>query len=340
MDKDNAVDAEYEDVEDKPMTTAIAIVSPMDAPIEVFREGLDRRRANRSALMAWIKDSLKRGTDYGEIKGKDSLWKPGAEKILGMLGCTADYPNLHKYEEAALEGREIKNIILKCIIRNGDGREIAEGIGARSMSQDRGDLNKCLKMAKKSCLIDATLQAGGLSEIFTQDLEDMFPGDVEDDTTPPPREEKKAEPPKATEKTEDGMSEKQNGMLKSLVGRLDKEAGEKLAKWLERGSHSKKDASEMIKRSLERIDLMKNDEKRGEAPQKPSFRPGDKDDPYTFFLNNCKAAKAAVGEVEYYACLGAMGFEKANQVNPDDEENQRVILEALSDIALAKRDEG
>lgn len=57
---------------------------------------------------------------------------------------------------------------------NGAARaQWADGVGARSLEQDYGDLNKALKMAEKSAHIDATLRMAGLSEVFTQDLEDM-----------------------------------------------------------------------------------------------------------------------------------------------------------------------
>ena len=52
----------------------------------------------------------------------------------------------------------------------------AEGTGARRIAQDNGDINKSLKMAEKSAHIDATLRVAGLSELFTQDLEDMAGG--------------------------------------------------------------------------------------------------------------------------------------------------------------------
>jgi len=76
-----------------------------------------------------------------------------------------------------LSGGEIDNIILKCELVNSSGDIVASGVGARSVTKEKGDLNKALKMAKKSALIDATLDLGGLSEVFTQDIEDMaFPG--------------------------------------------------------------------------------------------------------------------------------------------------------------------
>jgi hypothetical protein len=167
--------------------------NPLDLPAATFQEGLNRRKANRAALMAWIRDALVEGSDFGKIHvmgwnkckaGKDcqnpahfskaSLFKPGAEKICGMLGVTVRYPTLQDYERAALTGAQLTQIIIKCEIIDASGRVVADGVGARIIAQDNGDINKALKMAEKSAHIDATLRMAGLSEVFTQDLEDML----------------------------------------------------------------------------------------------------------------------------------------------------------------------
>jgi len=170
---------------------------PMDMPAERFSEALIRREDNRNALLKWIKSNLKVGIDYGQIHfvGKDkcnlakegrsyecvnprhwskpSLWKPGAEKICGMLGLIPRFPNLNEYENAVIRGEDIKVIILKCELHTGNNLVAGEGTGARRIFQDDGDINKSIKMAEKSAHIDATLRIAGLSELFTQDLEDM-----------------------------------------------------------------------------------------------------------------------------------------------------------------------
>jgi len=172
--------------------------SPLDWPVEVFTQALDRREVNRKALLKWIESNFKPTIDYGQIHvvGKDkcqyarkgqqqdcpikyhwskpSLWKPGAEKICGMLGLIPRFPNLDEYGKAVLQGADIKVIILKCELHTPSGFITAEGTGARRVDQDKGDINKSLKMAEKSAHIDATLRLAGLSEIFTQDLEDML----------------------------------------------------------------------------------------------------------------------------------------------------------------------
>ncbi len=168
--------------------------SPLDLPAEQFRAGLDRRRENRALLMGWVRSALVEGVDYGRIHvvgknkcslgnkcqnpshfSKPSLFKPGAEKICGMLGVTVHYPTLCEYEQAALKGVQLQNIIIRCEIQDASGRVVADGVGARSIQQDYGDINKAMKMAEKSAHIDATLRMAGLSEVFTQDLEDIIP---------------------------------------------------------------------------------------------------------------------------------------------------------------------
>ncbi len=172
---------------------AVNSANPLDLPAETFQAGLDRRRQNRAALMAWVREALVEGSDFGKIHvvsrnkcqagkhcknpnhfSKPSLFKPGAEKICGMLGVSVNYPTLAEYEKAALTGTRLNQIILRCEIIDASGHVVANGIGARILSQDNGDINKALKMAEKSAHIDAVLRMAGLSEVFTQDIEDMM----------------------------------------------------------------------------------------------------------------------------------------------------------------------
>jgi hypothetical protein len=183
-----------EDSQGQALAPQPVAASPLDLPAEQFRAGLDRRRENRAALMEWVRAALVEGSDYGRIHvvgrnkcphgnrcqnpahfSKPSLFKPGAEKICGMLGVSVHFPSLHDYEQSALQGVELHHIIVRCELQDAAGRVVADGVGARSLNQDYGDINKALKMAEKSAHIDATLRMAGLSEVFTQDLEDMVP---------------------------------------------------------------------------------------------------------------------------------------------------------------------
>ncbi len=147
-----------------------------------FKAGIKRRFANRKHFLTQIKKQLVAGVDFGEIivqgKPKRSLFKPGAEKIAGLLGVRSRWPTLDEQIDR-VQG-EANCVILKCQLLDVDDRIVSEGVGARLLSQDSGDINKAFKMAKKSSLIDAVLNCGGLSELYTQDLEDMPPESLQD----------------------------------------------------------------------------------------------------------------------------------------------------------------
>lgn len=169
---------------------SIAGGTPFDISAKQFSAALQKRAKNRQALLKWVKDALVDGVDFGAVKtkrgmSKPSLRKPGAEKIAGMLGLSVVFPGLLEYERTALAGNAIKNIVLRCQLVDGGGSVLAEGVGARSLVQDAGDLNKALKMVEKSAHIDAVLRLAGLSEVFTQDIEDMIQNTAIKEDAPP-----------------------------------------------------------------------------------------------------------------------------------------------------------
>lgn len=191
-------------------------VSPLDLPAEHFSAGLERRKQNRHLLMEWLRTALVDGVDFGRIHvaskercqfakqgrikectdpyhwSKQVLYKSGAERISGMLGMTVHFPSLPDYEKAVISQTVITTILMRCELRDAQGRVVAEGVGARSLSQDYGDLNKSLKMVEKSAHIDATLRLAGLSEVFTQDIEDRAILDEDEPKSEIPPKQKQA----------------------------------------------------------------------------------------------------------------------------------------------------
>lgn len=162
----------------------------LDSDPESLQMALKIRKTNRDNLMQWVRDALIEGTDFGRIhvmpknkcaKGnnctnqyhysKPCLWKAGAEKVVGMLGLRAEWPDLADARQQAMQP-SCTSVILRCHLVNPDGVIVSEGIGGRGMNDDYGQINKVFKMAKKSSLIDAVLNACGLSEVFTQDIVD------------------------------------------------------------------------------------------------------------------------------------------------------------------------
>lgn len=142
---------------------------------ELIKDNLEKL----NTIAETIKAALIEGLDYGIIPGvqKPSLFKPGAEKIALMYGLTQEYELLEHIRD-----RE-EGIILyrfKAMLFNGAGKQIAEGYGLCSSEekkytkQNPYDIeNTLMKMAKKRALVDAAISIGVLSQVFTQDVEDM-----------------------------------------------------------------------------------------------------------------------------------------------------------------------
>lgn len=145
--------------------------------------------------------------DYHIIKQKKSLAKGGAEKIASIFGWTATFER----DKDAMEAfSEVKGIICFVCNLHKDDKLVGQGRGSAILSKNDNDPNKTLKMAQKSAFIDAVLRASGLSDFFTQDLEDMPVEEIQNNYT------KQSSPP---------MSEKQKETIHKIIDQigLDKE---------------------------------------------------------------------------------------------------------------------
>ena len=125
-----------------------------------------------------VQSQLKQNHDYGIIPGtpKPTLLKPGAEKILMLMGLRSEFEivdSTRDFEKGFFQYQ------VRCKLYRGDIL-ITEGLGAANtkerkyLKQDPYTIdNTVLKIAKKRALIDAVLLVASLSEVFTQDIEDM-----------------------------------------------------------------------------------------------------------------------------------------------------------------------
>lgn len=125
-----------------------------------------------------VQSQLKQNHDYGVIPGtpKPTLLKPGAEKIIMLMGLRSEFEivdSTRDFEKGFFQYQ------VKCKLYRGDTL-ITEGLGAANtkerkyLKQDPYTMdNTVLKIAKKRALIDAVLLVASLSEVFTQDLEDI-----------------------------------------------------------------------------------------------------------------------------------------------------------------------
>lgn len=163
-------------------------------------------------LQGIIKKVLTPNHDYGTIPGcgnKPTLLKPGAEKILTAFGLQSSYELVKSTEDFNNNGFFAYTV--KCIIYSG-GNPITEGLGHANSKENKwawkwvkendipselaiqnlptktdkwnnvlyripedcnSKANTILKMAKKRAQVDAVLSVASLSEIFTQDFDDL-----------------------------------------------------------------------------------------------------------------------------------------------------------------------
>lgn len=164
-----------------------------------------------SRFQSLVNENLKPDHDYGVIPGtqKPTLLKPGAEKILMLMGLQSQYEVVDKVENW---GEGFFAYTIRATLVH-DGQVITQGIGAANTKETRyqqkhwdasqgrkvwdGETyqdpytlqNTVLKMAKKRAQVDATLTVASLSDVFTQDVEDM---NIAPDATPEPVSRKDA----------------------------------------------------------------------------------------------------------------------------------------------------
>lgn len=125
-----------------------------------------------------VQSQLTQNHDYGVIPGtpKPTLLKPGAEKIIMLLGLRSEFDIVDSTRDF---DKGFFQYQVKCKLYRGD-MLVTEGLGScnnrerKYIKMDPYTMdNTVLKMAKKRALVDAALLVGSLSDIFTQDLEDM-----------------------------------------------------------------------------------------------------------------------------------------------------------------------
>lgn len=181
-------------------TSALTLIRPIAQPTDLL--------ALHDEVTAIIQKSLQLGLDYDAIPGtgdKPSLLKPGAEKLNLAFGAAPEYEIVEKeidhdrevrwtkrkkkwnnrfkgdrtFEWETEEGTSLGlyRYVIRCrLVRQ--GRVLATCIGecstleSKYIDRPRDCGNTVLKMAQKRAFVGATLHAYGLSNRFTQDVED------------------------------------------------------------------------------------------------------------------------------------------------------------------------
>ena len=141
------------------------------------------------ALREVTRQVLQEGTDYGTIPGtpKPCLYKPGAENLLRFYGLGHTVTKTHSVEDWE-KGffHYVYKVTIHKTLTNGVKLVLSECEGScntrekKYVKQDPFSVvNTIQKMSIKRALVGAALQATGASGLFTQDLEDMDPSDIQ-----------------------------------------------------------------------------------------------------------------------------------------------------------------
>lgn len=212
---------------------AVTVMSPPEALALPDRAYLKGELEAIRQFQTLVHQLLIKDQDYGVIPGttKPTLLKPGAEKMVKLLGLADTYEILASVEDW---DKPLFRYIVRCklqSVRTG-GTVVAEGMGEcnsyetkyrwrwvfesdlptgvdkntlvrkERVSKNNGrryityqlpndeiysQVNTILKMACKRALVAAALSAGRLSEIFTQDMEDITPEQDEPNAYEAPR---------------------------------------------------------------------------------------------------------------------------------------------------------
>jgi hypothetical protein len=188
-------------VAERPATTAL--IRPIATPMALL--------ALHREIAAVISSILQPDIDYGVIPGtgnKPALLKPGAERVCFAFGCSPRYEVVAReiehdrpvpwtkrkklwrnqfkgdreftWQEEAGSSLGLYRYEIRCrLVRREDDAVVAEGLGSCStmeskyIDRPRDCENTVLKMAQKRALVAAVLNGFGLSDRFTQDVEEF-----------------------------------------------------------------------------------------------------------------------------------------------------------------------
>lgn len=135
-----------------------------------FKRSVDDLLDRRSYFMSKVMPSFIEGQDYYVIKGKKSLAKGGAEKLSSIYNLTSIFEK--DIETLEMLGNVDGVVCYVCNLKSNNGNIVGQGRGSDSLDKNNGDYNKTIKMAQKRAYVDAIIRTTGLSDIFTQDVED------------------------------------------------------------------------------------------------------------------------------------------------------------------------
>lgn len=136
---------------------------------EAMDKEVDHSRETPYEIPKWIKRNKPSNAVVDDMKAKG-------------IGRNKNTGNGWVWQEKEIEvgkSQGLYRYVIRCRLFAPDGREVGQGVGSCSSLESkyirtpRDFENTILKMAKKRAFVDATLTTLGLSDRFTQDIEDI-----------------------------------------------------------------------------------------------------------------------------------------------------------------------
>ncbi len=160
---------------------------------------LKEEQARRETLRAYIKLNFHEGTHFsrtcrrngkphyldpgepilkGDTSGKMELLQDGAQTAIDVMKCSyVDYPDKEMIE--VLGEKAVGVIILRGVITSQDGKTVkGYGRGACSLAEKNGSTNNAIKQAQIRCMRNAVINSFALSDLYTQDVDDVNAQDL------------------------------------------------------------------------------------------------------------------------------------------------------------------
>lgn len=174
-------------VQDRPapnlLTDLRGTIMLLDVP--TMQGALTEFTDRRNAFRLWLCGQMRQGVHFGfppgckpastdpkQWEAKPSLYKAGADFLCELMGWRSTFENDVTTWE--MLGKP-ECICLKAFLWNSEGKEVGQGRGARRKGEKSMEINATIKMAEKCAKVDAVINALSLSDLFTQDIEDLKP---------------------------------------------------------------------------------------------------------------------------------------------------------------------
>src|SRR3990167_4012754 len=232
-------------------------------------------QATRQSLTDYISANMVEGQDYGKImfggrESKNVLFKPGSEKFCSLFGLRPTFRS--DIETLSMLGNKEGIVAFICELMTKDGKIVGEGRGVATITEKNWRLNNMVKICEKRAMVDAVLRSGGLSDFFSQDLDD----DAGQSTQPED---------KPTQVRTDAISQGQIGFLFAIMQEksITKEAMEKylLESYNTIGVENlnKKQASEIIDKFVKKYNIKPKATQNAPKEELPSVQVGEEEVP-------------------------------------------------------------